>query len=99
MSAAIDLLRPTLLPCNWTHALHRLRRLLTAWHGLVFRRRHHRGIDIVRRLLNRFFGIGLAHPTAPTSHSGAGRLVSLEPALYAIIVAYVSSVVDLCRKA
>jgi uncharacterized membrane-anchored protein YitT (DUF2179 family) len=105
MSAAIDLLAPHLPALQLDPMLYIVYGGLLdgLGMGLVFRAGGTTGgIDIVARLLNRFFGIGLGRTLLAANVlilGAAGLVFGLEPALYAIIVAYASSrVVDLVQE-
>ena len=105
MSAAIDLLAPYLPALKLDPMLYIVYGGLLdgLGMGLVFRAGGTTGgIDIVARLVNRFFGVGLGRTLLVANVlilGAAGVIFGLEPALYAIIVAYVSSrVVDLVQE-
>ena len=105
MSAAIDLLAPYLPALRLDPILYIVYGGLLdgLGMGLVFRAGGTTGgMDIVARLLNRFFGVGLGRTLLVANVlilGAAGAIFGLEPALYAIIVAYVSSrVVDLVQE-
>jgi uncharacterized membrane-anchored protein YitT (DUF2179 family) len=105
MSAAIDVLAPYLPALELDPMLYILYGGLLdgLGMGLVFRAGGTTGgIDIVARLVNRFWGVGLGRTLLIANVlilGAAGLVFGLEPALYAIIVAYVSSrVVDLVQE-
>jgi len=105
MSASIDLLQPYLTPVTADPLLYTLVGGVIdgLGMGLVFRAGGTTGgTDIIARLAHRFFGIKLGHTLLATNILilGAATLfLGLEPALYALIISYVSSqAIDLIQE-
>ena len=105
MSLAIDLLQPHVQPITSDPLLYTLfGGLLDGLGlGLVFRARGTTGgTDIIARLANRFLGIKLGHTLLFTNviiMGSAAFLFGIEAALYAMLLAFVSSqVIDLVQE-
>jgi uncharacterized membrane-anchored protein YitT (DUF2179 family) len=105
MSLAIDLLQPYVTPITHDPLLYTLFGGLVdgLGIGLVFRAGGTTGgTDILARLAHRFLGLKLGHTLLATNLlilGAAGLVFGLEPVLYAILLAYVSSqVIDLVQE-